>query len=235
MTYNNYSISNSKGKLYLKSPEPKEGYEQLTYGTENKVTFHKYEDRTQGVLKYFDVKEVQYQGKTLSFLEVSLIDGDVSNKVSVPLKNSKGNYTDEVKALVSSLNSADIGQNVTLSVTKTQSTAKNGKVYDNLNVYINYVDRLGDNGKGLSTGFISFDEIPKPEKEEDEDLGVSWNWKPVNKFYAVKIKELQAKFQNGSESTPTQTPSKEVPKATPQQAFESAKPFKAEAHNDLPF
>ena len=31
--YNNYSISNGKGKLYLKSPEPKEGYEKVTYGT----------------------------------------------------------------------------------------------------------------------------------------------------------------------------------------------------------
>src|SRR5690349_19547113 len=104
-TYNNYSISMSKGKLYLKSSEPKEGYEKVTYGTDNKTTYHQYVNSIKGDLKYFDVKEVDYQGKKLSFLEVSLIDGDISNKVSVPLKNSKANYTDEVKALVSALNS----------------------------------------------------------------------------------------------------------------------------------
>jgi hypothetical protein len=62
---------------------------------------------------------------------------------------------------------------------------------------------LGENGKGLSTGFISFDEIPKPEKEDDEDLGVTWNWKPVNKYYAQKIKELQSKFQNAPQTQTT--------------------------------
>ncbi len=234
-TYNNYSISNGKGKLYLKSAEPKEGYEKVTYGTDNKTTFHKYENSIKGVLKYFDTKEVEYQGKKLAFLEVSLIDGDVSNKVSVPLKNSKLNYTDEVKAMVSALNSAEIGEEVTLSTVKSTTTAKNGKEYTNLNIYINYVNRLGENGKGLSTGFISFDEIPKPEKEEDEDLGTTWNWKPVNKYYAQKIKELQAKFQSTS-TTPQETPNAQAPKtATPSEAFEPVGKLKEEEFNDLPF
>lgn len=203
MNYNNYSISSGKGQLYLKSAEPKEGYEKVTYGTDNKVTYHKYFKSITGTLKYFDVKEVTYQGKTLSFLEVSFIDGDESNKVSVPLKNSKGNYTDDVKALVSALNSAEVGQQYTLSVAKTTTTGKNGKEYNNLNIYINYVNRLGENGKGLSTGFISFNDIPKPDKDEDEDLGTTYDWKPVNKFYAQKIKEIKAKFEAGATTTST--------------------------------
>ena len=221
MEYKNYSVSLGKGKLYQKSAEPKEGYEKVTYGTDNKITYHKYENSIQGQLKYFDTKEVEYQGKKLSFLEVSLIDGDISNKVSVPLKNSKGNFTDEVKALVSALNSAEVGEEVTLSVVKKTNTS-NGKEYTNLNFYINYVNRLGENGKGLSTGFIPFSEIPRPEKEEDEDLGVSWNFKPVNKYYAQKIKEVQAKFQGeGSEQ-----PKQEAPKT---------KNKKEETHDSLPF
>lgn len=193
--YNNYSISHSKGKLYLKSADEKEGYEKVTYGTENKTTYHKYFDSTKGILRYFDVKEVEHQGKKLSFLELTLIDGEDNNKISVPLKNSKGNYTDEVKALVSALNSADIGEEVTLTPRKTTNTS-GGREFTNLNIYMNYVNRKNEEGKGLSTGFISFNDVPKPEKEEDEDLGTSWNWKPVNKFYAQKIKEIQAKFQN---------------------------------------
>lgn len=227
MEYNNYSISNGKGKLYLKSKTPQAGYEEVTYGTDNKVTYHKYENSIKGTLKYFDVKDVEFQGKKLSFFEVSFIDGDTSNKVSVPLKNSKGNYTDEVKAMVSALNAAEVGQEYTLSVTKTTSKGSNGKDYTNLNIYINYVNRLGENGKGLSTGFISFNDIPKPEKEEDEDLGVSWNWKPVNKFYALKIKELKERFESGSTaSAPTQ--------AAPQAPTES-KPKAETSQPDLPF
>lgn len=234
MDYNNYSISLGKGKLYLKSSEPKDGYEKVTYGTDNKITYHKYENSVKGVLKYFDTKEVEYQGKKLSFLEVSLIDGEISNKISVPLKNSKSNYTDEVKALVSALNSAEIGEEVTLSAVKSTSTGKNGREYTNLNIYINYVNKLGENGKGLSTGFISFDEIPKPEKEDDEDLGVTWNWKPVNKYYAQKIKEIQAKFQNA----PTTTP---APAQKPQEEnYKGKKEFteplgKENEVSDLPF
>lgn len=237
--YNNFSISFGKGKLYLKSPEAKEGYEKVTYGTDNKTTYHKYFDRVNGVLKYFDTKEVEYQGKKLSFLEVTLIDGDESNKISVPLKNSKSNFTDEVKSLVSALNSAEVGEEYTLSVVKSTTTAKNGKEYTNLNVYLNYVNKLGENGKGLSTGFINFAEIPKPEKEEDEDLGTTWNWKPVNKFYAQKIKEIKEKFGTSEASTQSETsvqkPSKQVPTATAKEAFEPASGIANQPHSDLPF
>ena len=222
--YNNFSISNGKGKLYLKSQQPKEGYEEVTYGTDNRKTYHKYFDSIKGQLKYFDVKETEYQNKKLTFLEVTLVDGDDYNKVSAPLKNTKGNYTDEVKALLSALNSADVGEEVTLSVKKTTSESK-GKTYNNLNVYINYVNRLGENNKGLSTGFISFNDIPKPIKEEDEDLGDTWNWKPVNKFYAQKIKEIDAKFKSTVQPVSTPQPKQEEPKSS----------FNPPANTDLPF
>ena len=225
--YNNYSISHSKGKLYLKEKQPTSGYEEVTYGTDNKITYHKYVDSIRGVLKYFDVKEAEFQGKKLSFLEVTLVDGDDNNKVSAPLKNTKGNYTDEVKALVSALNGATVGEEVTLTVKKTTSESK-GKTYENLNVYINYVNQLGENGKGLSTGFISFNDVPRPEKEEDEDLGTTYNWKPVNKFYAQKIKELQGKFQSDSSAS---TPSP----AQPATKVDETKSFFPQEDNALPF
>lgn len=206
--YNNYSISRGKGKFYLKSAEPKEGYEKITYGTDNKVTYHKYFDRVQGVLKYFDQKEATTKdGKRLQFLEVTFIDGEDSNKVSVPLKNSKSNFTDEVKSIVSALDKADVGEEMTMTV-KTSSWEKDGKSGENLNVYLNYVNRKNDDGKGLSTGFINHNDIPKAIKEEDEDLGVTYDWKPVNKFYAQKIKEIKAKF-DGNTTSQTEVPKEE--------------------------
>lgn len=257
MSYNNYSISYSKGKLYVKSAEPKEGYEKITYGTANdKTTYHKYSNSIKGVLKYFDVKEITHDNRKLSFLEVTLVDGEENNKLSVPLKNNVGGYTDEVKALVSALNTAEVGEEYTLQVAKSNSTGANGKEYTNLNVYLNYVNRLGENGKGLSTGFISFNDVPRPEKEEDEDLGTTWNWKPVNKFYAQKIKEISTKFGNTSSETstpssnnstntpapskptPTQNPAPvktKIPTATAAEAFEPIGSNNEPFENDLPF
>ncbi len=226
--YMNYSISRGKGKFYLKSAEQKEGYEKVTYGTENKVTYHKYFDRVEGVLKYFDTKEAQTSdGKKLQFLEVTFINGEDNNKVSVPLKNSKGNYTDEVKAIVSALNSADIGQNMTMTVKKS-TWESNGKSGENLNVYLNYVDRKNDEGKGLSTGFIAFNDIPKALREEDEDLGVTYDWKPVNKFWAQKIKEIKEKFG----TTATSPAAKEEPKPVTKTAKEA---FDSPSMDSLPF
>lgn len=253
MTYNNYSISRGKGKLYLKSQTPQEGYEEVIFG-ENQKTYHKYFDRIQGVLKYFDEKEAQTkEGKKLRFLEVTLVDGDIINKVSVPLKNSKGNYTDEVKALVSALNNADVGEPMQLSVT-TKYWESNGKSGENLNIYLNYINRKNEDGKGLSTGFINFNDIPKAEREDDEDLGVSYNWKPVNKFFVQKIKEIQAKFQNTTarEGEPTDPPpaddehlgttpknpkpgGKQMPTMSPSQAFEPVVENKIDLSDQLPF
>jgi hypothetical protein len=234
MTYNNYSFSLGKGKFYLKSKTPQQGYEEVIYGMEkDKVTYHRYVDTIKGTLKYFDVKEVDYQGKKLSFLEVSLVDGEVSNKVSVPLKNSKGNYTDEVKAILSSLNNAEVGEEYTMAMRKTATVGKNGKEYINIVCYLNYVNQLDANGKGVSTGYIAYEDVPKPEKDEDEDLGVTWNWKPVNKFYAQKVKEIQAKFPTYAKTEAPQAEVVQEPTPAPKVVEEIAFPMLED--DDLPF
>ena len=233
MTYNNYSISAGKGKLYLKEKQPTAGYIEVSYGTEGKTTFHKYEDSIKGFPKSLEVKEITYEGKTLKFLELTLIDGEVSNKVSTSLKNAKGNYTDEVKALLSALNGLDLGEEVTLTTKATTTTGKNGKEYKNLNIYINYVNRLGENGKGLGTGFIAYGDIPAPTEKLVAGDKV-WDWSPQTEFFYSKLGEIIAKFQNNTtqSSAPEQ---KQVHTATPKEAFEPATNYKEEKHDDLPF
>ena len=240
MKYNNFSISAGKGKLYLKEKQPTAGFEEVTYGTEGKKTYHQYYDNIKGIPKYFDVKEVQYDGKTLKFMELTLVDGDISNKVSVPLKNIKNGYTDESRALLSALVNMDLGEEVTLSTKSTTTTGKNGKDYKNLNIYINYVNRLGDNGKGLSTGFIPYTDIPAPlEKIVAGDK--TWDWTPQTEFFYTKLQEVQAKFQNVPKDTNEQSQKKAettknaVPTATAEQAFEMTANHKEEEHDDLPF
>lgn len=219
-TYNNYSISSGKGKLYLKEKQPTEGYEEVTYGTEGKKTYHKYFNSIKGVPTYFEQKEVQFDGRTLKFLELTLVDGDVSNKVSVSLKNKNG-YSDETKLILSALNGLELGGEVTFSTGKSSYTNKKGEEKSQLNVYINYVNRLGDNGKGLGTGFIPFAEIPKPTSKVIAG-DTTWDWTDQTEFYYSKLNEVLAKFSNTPKHTPTSQASAPVV-------------AKEEDHSTLPF
>lgn len=224
-TYNNYSISSAKGKLYLKEKQPTEGYEEVSYGTEGKKTYHKYFNIVKGVPTTLEQKEVQFEGRTLKFLELTLVDGDNNNKISVPLKNKNG-YSDETKLILSSLNGLELGEEVTFSTAKSTYTNKKGEEKSQLNVYINYVNRLGENGKGLSTGFIPFSEIPKPTSKVVAG-DTTWDWTDQIEFYYSKLTEILAKFQNTSSSSPKP--------ATPKEAFEPVTDTKTEDYSDLPF
>ena len=236
MTYNNFSISSGKGKLYLKEKQPTEGYEEVTYGTEGKKTYHKYFDSIKGIPKYLDSKEVSFDGRTLRFLELTLVDGDVYNKVSVSLKN-KGGYTDEVKLLLSALDGLELGEEVTLSTAKSSYKNKKGEDKEQLNIYINYVNRLNDAGKGLSTGYIPFTEIPKPTSKVVAG-DTTWDWTEQTEFYYSKLTAVLERFKNNSGNSqpqPESKPKNAVPTASPKEAFEPASTTKKEDYNDLPF
>jgi hypothetical protein len=238
MEYKNYSISTAKGKLYLKEKQATPGYIEVPYGTEGKTTFHQYADSVKGLPKILEVKEILYEGKTLKFLELTLIDGETANKVSVSLKNPKGNYSNETKALLSALNNLELGEEITLTPKSTTTISKtNQKEYKNLNIYINYVNRLGDNDRGLSTGFISYTDIPKPiEKIVAGDT--VYDWSPQTEFFYSKLGELLAKFQLGggtTSATKTENNVNTLPPQSATQAFQSTKNVKKEEFSDLPF
>lgn len=238
-TYNNYSISTSKGKLYLKSKTPQDGFEKVTYGTNGEsTTYHQYKDSVKGFPTHLEVKEIIYNDKTLKFLELTLTDGETLNKVSTPLKNIKNGYTDETRALISALNGLTLGEEVMLTTKSTTTTGKNGKEYKNLNIYINYVNILGENGKGKGTGFIPYAEIPAPiEKVVAGDK--VYDWSPQTEFFYSKLGEIQARFQNAPTTTSPQVEAKStnaLPPQTTAQAFAPAGKLNTENEMDnLPF
>jgi len=203
-----FSLSRRKGKFYLKSKEPKEGYEEVTYG-EGQKTYHQYHKSISGIPSHFGTKEVDYKGTKLNFLELTLQDGDVTNKLSVNLYNRNG-YTDEAKVLISALNGLELGEKVVLNPTVSKVTGKNGKEYTNLNVYINYLNRTDEKGRNPSTGFIHFDEIPKPVEKVVAGRS-TWDWTEQTEFYYKKLQEIEEKFkgveQNSSdEENPVSQP-----------------------------
>lgn len=205
MAYNNFSVSRKKAQFYLKESQPTEGYQEVTYG-EGKKTYHKYFKQVQGVPVYFGTKEVEYDGRTLRFLELTLQNGEDSNKISVPLKN-KGGYTDETRKLVSVLNGADLNEEIVFSMRNNKYTNKKGVEKEDLQIYGNYVNRKNEEGRGESTGFIPFDEIPKPIKKTVAG-DIVWDWTPQTEFYYQKIQEIEERFKNKNETAPVKKETK---------------------------
>lgn len=221
--YNNFYISKKRGKFYLKESQPTAGYEEVIYG-EGKKTYHKYFKYVQGVPSYFGTKEVEYDGKTLKFLELSLTDGDDVNKISVPLKN-KGGYTDEARKIISALNSADLKEKLSFSLKLKKYTKKNGSEGEDLAIYGNYVDIEGENGKPASTGFIKFNEIPPPTfKKVAGDI--VWDFTGQTEFFYNKIQEIEERFisLNSDNNAPPKTDEKTKYKKA-EEDFEDDLPF----------
>lgn len=208
---NFFSLSRRKGQFYLKSKEPKEGYEEVTYG-EGQKTYHQYHKSISGTPSYFGTKEVDYKGTKLNFLELSLQDGVDTNQISVNLYNKNG-YTDEAKALISALNGLELGEPVSINPTVSKVTGKNGKEYTNLNIYINYLNRTDASGRNPSTGFIHFDDIPKPVEKVVAGRS-TWDWTAQTEFYYEKLQEIEKRFkgveQNSSDEEKPVSPPPET-------------------------
>jgi hypothetical protein len=232
MTYRNFSISKGKGKLYLKEKVPTDGYEEVTYG-EGKKTYHQYHDKVEGIPKEFGVREITYEGRTLKFLELSLEDGDTVNKVSMNVRN-KGGYTDESKALLSAMRGLDTGERVSLAAVRSESVGKNGKTYENLNIYINYLDReKTDDNKSPTTGYIHFNDVPKPTQKEVAGETV-WDFTPQTEFYYAVQKEVEHKFDSPAETTKPEPVKATQPLTKATAVAEKAKEEKEE-DDKLPF
>lgn len=194
--YKNYSISAKLAKFYQKEKQPTEGYEEVKYevGGRKGVTYHKYQDRVQGKPVFFDVKEVDYEGSKLRFLELTLEDGDDHNKISVPLKN-KGGYTDDAKNIISILYNADITEPISVSLKTNTYTKKNGKEGSSLNIYGNYLNRKDSEGRGESTGYIPYNDIPKPTSKTVAGDTV-WDFTPQTEFFYEKLQEIIQRFKD---------------------------------------
>jgi len=236
MNYFNYKISGTKGKLYLSSKDPKEGYEKVEYGTETpkKITYHAYSSNTKGTFEGFQMKQVEAGGVNLTFLEVTLQDGDDQNKISVSLKDKRSNVSDEAKALISAFYNAERGHEYTVTP-NVKVNNYNGKEYKNLSVYVNSTSVMNDNGKGLSTGFIQSSEIPKAKKEDDGLGGFTYDNKEVNIFWGGKLKEISSRFEGQAPATPPPATPKEESKSAMKPSKDFEAPVNVDVDDDLPF
>lgn len=201
MNYKNLSISSKKGSFYQKSKDPQEGYEKVVYGTDgDKVTYHRYENNITGTPKAFAEKEVSFDNKNIMYLELTLENGDEEIKISTVSRNANG-YTTDAKTLISAMYGYDqLGEPATLTAKKKTYTKKDGTQGDSLAIYMNYVNIMGDNGKGLSTGYINFNDVPKA-KEITKAGKKSWDFTDVEEFYYEKQNEITERLEKGDTSS----------------------------------
>lgn len=226
MGYINLKISGKNGKMYESSKEAKEGYEEVKYDDGKKTTYHKYYNRVEGEFTGFNISQMVSNGANITMLNVKIKGSEDIYTISVPLKTTYGGVSDAAKALTSSFYNAKPGHGYSLT-TFIKTNESNGKKYDNQVVYVNSLTEMGDNGKGISTGFIPFNEIPRAVRLDDGFGGITYDNKEVNMFFAQKIREISDKFE-GEAPTATPVQPKPAKKVTPVVVAE-------EEEDDLPF
>lgn len=194
MGYINLKISGKNGKMYESSRDPKEGFEKVLYGENNsKVTYHKYHDKIEGKFIGFNLSDMVTDRANITLLNVKLQGIDDLYTVSVPLKTAYGGISDAAKSLVSSFYNAVPEHDYTMT-SFIKKNEKDGKSYDNQVVYVNSKTEIGENGKGLSTGFIPFNDVPRADKKDDGFGKITYDNTNVNMFFATKIREIESKF-----------------------------------------
>ncbi len=198
-----FSISKSKSKFYSTSKEPREGYEKITYGSDNSVTYHKYVDTVEGILTKVSVEQKTIRGAELSFLSIELKTAEgYSDYISCTLKEY-GRFTEQAKAMASALNGASFGELYRFSV-KTRKSNDSDRSF--LNIYVNDLNKLDESGKPVSTGFIPSSEIPKAEVSVDELGQKTTKYDNQNAFFTGIVAGLLKKAKEYSGSPAPTTP-----------------------------
>lgn len=238
MGYNNFKIG--KDGLYMSSKTPQEGYVETRYGTNNeKVTYKKNVPSIEGIVTNFMTKEVTFDGKKLTLVELTLKDGDELNILSCNQYRTNGsNYSEDFQQMISVLNDYEVGQPVKLTATHKKYNDKNGVERKSLVIYLNYKNIQGDNGKNKSTGFISFNDVPRPEAVEKRG-SVSYNFDAQMDFYWEKYTNISKKLREYYQQTAKEEDSKPVQNSAPQASAPVQVPSGAvvqpEDDDDLPF
>lgn len=201
MGYNNFKIG--KDGLYTSSKTPQEGYTETRYGTNNeKITYKKNVDSIEGVITKFLHKDITFEGKTLKIVELTFKNGNDFNTLSCnQYRANGGNYSDEFTRIISAMRGYKIGEFAKLTAYHRTYKDKNGVDRKSLVVNINHTNILNEDGKPEWTGFIPFDEVPKPESKIVREETV-WNYDAQMDFYWEEYKKI-AKNVNESNSPST--------------------------------
>lgn len=226
-----YLRVNKDGLLYVKSNEPKEGYEEIELKNGNKSYHKTFGSTDDGLLTYIGISEKEFPSGKVKLLEVAIEGKNGVDQITFNLFKQNGNLDDYAKNLATLLPNLDFSERINI----VPSRKKNDRGYAQRNVFINYPDKDGD------SNFVSFahkygkdGDIPMAEKVTGVDGSIKYDFTKQDSFLYKILNAQIERFKEfkGVNSTPKQETNTETPQGNGQP---QAPDLGAENSDDLPF
>lgn len=225
-----YLRVNKDGLLYIKSNEPKEGYEEVVLKNGNSV-FHKtFGSTDDGHLSYIGINEKEFPTGKVKLLEIAIESDNGTDQITFNLFKKNGNLDDYAKNLATLLPNLDFSERINIVPSRKK---KDG--YVQRNVFINYPDQTGDGNFVKFAHMYGKDgDIPMAEKIQAVDGSVKYDFTKQDSYLYKILNEQIERFKafKGTNSTPntdTQTQEQQAPQQ------QQAPNIEAEDADDLPF
>lgn len=234
----NYLRINKDGLLYIKSDEPKEGYEEVKLQNGNS-TFHKTFSATEdGKLSYIGITEKEFKSGKVKLLELVIEGETMSDKLSFELFKQNGGLSSYVKNIATLLPNLDFSERINI----VPSRKKNDRGYAEGNLFINYSDRQGeDSYVKFAHMYGEKGDIPSGIKVTAVDGSERYDFKDQDTYlYKILLEQIERfKTFKGVNTANENTPKPSAPakSTTPSTPVEATSKIEAsgEEHDDLPF
>lgn len=228
-----YLRINKDGLLYVKSKEPREGYEEVVLKNGASVYHKTFGSTDDGYISYIGISEKEFPTGKVKLLEIAIEGDEGSDQVTFDLFKQNGNLTDYVKNIATLLPNIDFSRKINLVPSRKK---KDGYVIRN--VFFNYPDaKSGDDFVKFAHKYGENGDIPSAEPVTSVDGNVKYDFTKQDTFlYNVLQKEIE-RFKNfkGVNSTPNTDVPSNLPPKVKTQLTATAPNLENTNHDDLPF
>lgn len=150
--------------FYLSSNEAKEGYQEHINDKTGAVSYWKTFYGVEGYLDKLYIKESEFNGIKLKYLNIGLSDDEGTVFIQLPLSTSKGGLNSYVKSFVRYFPNIDLGKKLIFIPAR----AKPGEAFAPGNFFISYVEE--DGNKTLIPQYYKKDTNGWPAPQEETDI-----------------------------------------------------------------
>lgn len=224
---------NKDGYFYKKVEEGEEGSVEVKLKDGGSVYHKLYKETDDGYIDYMSIEEKEFKSGKVKLLSLSVKSENGIDKISMPLKNSRGGLNEYAKGLALILPNLDFSRLVNISASK----KKNDKGFINKFLYINYVDGQEPKYPEFAHKYGAEGDIPKGVKvtKMGEE---TWDFSAQDEFLLEILTTEMARFKAFRTSNPVKSVSEDKP-AEPKSSNTSAssrpEPVHEDEEDELPF
>lgn len=239
----NYLQTYYDGTMFQYSKDAKEGYQEHT-NSKGKISYRKYYNTgVEGQLKQLSLRKNEHLNNREE-LEILLNNVGDEYKLSMPVLNNNGDEVDDfVEAFIRQLPNMKLGETYNINNWRlNKGDVINGEVVNYTNSGVT-VKKDGEK-VGYALSYVTDNnpkgDIPKLEWKEvagkNRPTAVSKESKLVFLYETLQKEVTRLSGTTATaESNSSSKPKNEVPKASPQEAFEPVSDLNEDDYNDLPF